>query len=181
MAAALRPRQSSEPLASLSDMAGSTPSDASLQQMTLDGLAHRLNQRMLMHEALSVAVVAVSMFLIWSGPGSAWGGVFVVLIGLIVAARLWRLPGSLEPVPTDTATDPEAAARQLTALANRTMTHLQVPTVAGFVMSLLAGGWQPAMFGSLVTIAGFTFFGPSRTRLATWRDRLESAGGKTGL
>lgn len=149
--------------------------------MTLDQLADRLTTRMVVHEAVSIALVAVSMFVIWSGPGSAWGSVLLVAVGLVVAARVWRMPRDLVPVPTDTATDPDSAGKQMTALANRTMTHLQLPTAAGFVLSLLAGGWQPVMFGSLVTIAGFTFFGPSRTRLAAWRDRLEAVGGKTGL
>lgn len=150
--------------------------------MTLDRLADRLITKMVINEVVSVAIVALSMFVIWSGPGGQWGTVFAVIAGVIAIARVWTLPGrELTQVPMESATDPNAAAAEMTDLANKTMLLLQIPTAVGFLASIMSGGWQPVVVGSLITIAGFTFFGPSRTRLASWRDRMENGGGKTGL
>ncbi len=165
------------------DMSGSSPSGASTPQTTLDQLAGKLITRMVVNEMLCVAAVALSMFVLWYGhAGSAVGSVLVVLVGAIVIARAWNMASrTLNPVPTDTATDPAAAAKQLTDLANRMMRLMMVPTGAGLLATLVSWGWQPVFFGALISIAGFTFFGPSRTRLAAWRDKLENSGGKTGL
>ncbi|MFW6203487.1 MAG: hypothetical protein ACOC96_00820 [Actinomycetota bacterium] len=165
------------------DMSGSSPSGASAPQMTLDQLAAKLSTRMLVNEVLCVGAVALSMFVLWYGQaGTPLGSALVVLAGAIVIARAWNMAGrTLSPVPTDTSTDPAAAAKQLTDLANRMMRLMMLPTGVGLLASLVSWGWQPVFFGALISIAGFTFFGPSRTRLAAWRDKLENAGGKTGL
>lgn len=150
--------------------------------MTLDQLAGRLINRMVINEVVCVGIVAFAMFVLWDEPGGPWGTVVVLLVSAIVIGRAWTMPGrELKPVPTDTATDPNSAADQMSTLASRTMRTLMVPTVVGFVATVVSWGWQPVVFGALVSIAGFTFFGPSRTRLAGWRDRLEDQGGKTGL
>lgn len=163
-------------------MSGTTPSGASAPRTNLDQLADGLTTKMTVREVITVAVVALSMFVLWSGPGGPWGTVLVLLVGAIVVARAWMMPGrELHTVPPDSATDPNAAAQQLEALAGRMMNTLMIPTVAGLLGGLLSGGWQPVVFGALITIAGFTFFGPSRTRLALWREKIEAAGGKTGL
>lgn len=163
-------------------MSGPTPSGAAAPRMTLDRLAQQLSNRMVIHEVVAVGLVALSMLVIWSGPGGPVGTVAVLAISVIVIARVWTMPArDLPQVPTETATDPNAAAERMTALANRTMRTLQVPAVAGFVATIISGGWQPVVFGALISISGFTFFGPSRTRLSLWRDRMEETGGKTGL
>lgn len=137
---------------------------------------------MLVYEVICVAALALAMFVVWSDPGGPVGTVPVLLTGAIVIARAWNMAErDLTPVPTDTATDPGAAAKQLTALANRMMRFMMVPIAVSLLATLLSWGWQPVFFGALISIAGFTFFGPSRTRLANWRDKLENAGGKTGL
>ncbi len=165
------------------DMSGSTPPGSSTPRVTLDQLAGRLTTRMVINEVICVALVALSMFVVWYGqPGGPAGSAVVLLSGAIVIARAWNMPTrDLKPVPTDTSTDPESAAKQLTALANRMMKLMMIPTGVGLVATLISWGWQPVFFGGLISIAGFTFFGPSRTRLANWRDKLENAGGKTGL
>lgn len=163
-------------------MAGSIPSGASTPRMTLDRLAGRLSTRMVVYEVICVAAVALAMFVLWSEPGSPVGTVLVLLAGAVVIARAWNMASrDLKPVPTDTSTDPDAAAKQLTVLANRMMKLVILPTGVGLLATLISWGWQPVFFGALISIAGFTFFGPSRTRLAAWRDKLEDAGGKTGL
>jgi hypothetical protein len=152
--------------------------------MTLDELSSGLTRRMVMHEVACVGLVALSMFLIWRGPGpgSPWGTVVVLLIGTIVIGRVWAMPGvELKKVPQDTATDPNAAATQMQRLADRTLKNLLFPTIVGFVATLLSWGWQPVFFGALISVGGYTFLGPSRTRLSIWRDRMEELGGKTGL
>ncbi len=136
-----------------------------------------------MREAIAIAVVALSMFVLWPGrAGSPAGTVIVLLISALVIARAWTLPGrELHPIPPDAPSDPNAAAQQLEALARRMMNLVMIPTVVGLLATLVSQGWQPAMFGALITIAGFTFFGPFRTRLARWRERIEAEGGTTGL
>lgn len=163
-------------------MSGLTPSGASAPRTSLDQLAARLTTKMVAREVVAVAVVALAMFVLWSGPGGPWGTVIVFLVGALIIVRAWTMPGrELQAVPPDSATDPNGAAEQLEALAGRMMNTLMIPTVVGVICALLSRGWQPVVFGALITIAGFTFFGPSRTRLAGWREVLESRGGKTGL
>jgi hypothetical protein len=167
---------------SLTDMSGTTPSGASAPRTNLDQLATSLTTRMVVREVIAVAVVALAMFVLWPGPGGPVGTMLVLLVGAIVVARAWMMPGrELRPVPADSATDPNAAAQQMEALAGRMMNTLMIPTVVGLLGTLLSQGWQPVMFGALITIACFTFFGPSRTRLAAWREKIEADGGKTGL
>lgn len=150
--------------------------------MSLDTLAHQQNAKMLVREGIVVVIVALAMFVIWDSPGGASGTILVFLAGAVMVARGLIMPArNLAPVPVDSATDPDAAARQLELLAGRMMTNVMIPTFAGLLAGIISGGWQPVVFGALISIAGFTFFGPSRTRLAGWRERIESAGGKTGL
>lgn len=150
--------------------------------MTLDTLADLLTRRMITHEVVTVIIVALSMFVIWNGPGGPVGTVLVVAVGAVLVLFAWAMPASaLQGVRMDTVLDPNAAADQMTALAKRTLRTLQVPVVLGFLLAPISGGWQPVVFGALISIGGFTFLGPSRTRLAAWRDRMEDAGGKTGL
>lgn len=163
-------------------MSGTTPSGASGPRVSLDELADRLSTKMVVREVIVVAVVALAMFVVWDEPGRATGTVLVFLVGAAVIARALFMPvRDLAPVPTDSAMDPAGAAQQLEGLAGRMMTNLMIPTVAGLIAGIIAGGWQPVIFGALITIAGFTFFGPSRTRLAGWREQIESGGGRTGL
>jgi hypothetical protein len=163
-------------------MEGVTPTGASTPRMTLDRLAERLITRMVVHEVICVALVALSMFLIWSGPGRPWGTIIVLIVGVIVIARVWGLPDrDLQRFTMDTATDPDGAAEQMQRLADKTLKTLLIPTFVGFLATVLSGGWQPVFFGALISIGGYTFFGPSRTRLSVWRDRMEDGGGKTGL
>jgi hypothetical protein len=150
--------------------------------MTLDRLAEQLSPRMIAYEAVCVGLVALSMFVLWDGPGSPWGTVIVLAVSLIVIGRVWIMPSrELPRVPSESATDPNRAADDMTALANKTMKTLMVPTIVGFVATLVSWGWNPVFAGGLVSIAGFTFFGPSRTKLASWQIRMEEQGGKTGL
>lgn len=150
--------------------------------MSLDGLAHRLTTKMVIREFVAVGIVALAMFVLWTGPGGPLGTVIVLIVGAVVIARAWTMPGrDLIPVPTDSATDPNAAAQQLEILGGRMLNTLMIPTLAGLLAGLLSGGWQPVVFGALISIAGFTFFGPSRTRLSIWREKIEASGGKTGL
>lgn len=166
----------------LADMSGTTPSGASGPRMSLDSLAHQLNTKMVVREGVVVAIVALAMFVLWDGPGRASGTILVFIAGALMVARGLIMPGrDLAPVPADSATDPNAAAKQLEVLAGRMMTNVMIPTVAGLLAGIISSGWQPVVFGALISIAGFTFFGPSRTRLAGWRERIEEAGGKTGL
>jgi hypothetical protein len=87
----------------------------------------------------------------------------------------------LPRVPSESATDPNRAADEMTVLANKTMKTLMLPTLVGLVATVVSWGWNPVFAGALVSIAGFTFFGPSRTKLASWQIRMEEQGGKTGL
>ena len=150
--------------------------------MTLDRLAEQLNPRMVVHEMVCVGLVALSMFVLWDGPGNPWGTVIVLAVSFVAIAKVWIMPGrELPRVPSDSATDPNRAADDMTVLANKTMKTLMVPTIVGMVATLMSGGWNPIFAGALVSIAGFTFFGPSRTKLASWQFRMEEKGGKTGL
>lgn len=150
--------------------------------MTLDRLAEQLNPRMIAHEAVCVSLVALSMFILWDGPGSPWGTVIVLAVSFIVIGRVWIMPSrELPRVPSESATDPNRAADEMTALANKTMKTLMLPTIVGLAATLVSWGWNPVFAGGLVSIAGFTFFGPSRTKLASWQIRMEEQGGKTGL
>ncbi|HEU4544202.1 MAG TPA: hypothetical protein VFR23_23930 [Jiangellaceae bacterium] len=163
-------------------MSGTTPSGASAPRMTLDRLAQQLSPRMVVYEAVCVGLVALSMFVLWDGPGSPWGTVIVLAVSFVVIGRVWIMPSrELPRVPSESATDPNRAAEEMSVLANKTMKTLMVPTVVGFAATLVSWGWNPVFAGALVTIAGFTFFGPSRTKLASWQIRMEEAGGKTGL
>jgi hypothetical protein len=150
--------------------------------MTLDRLAAQLIPRMVVYGAVCVGLVALSMFVLWNGPGNPWGTVIVLAVSFIVIGRVWIMPGrELPRFPSDSATDPNRAAQEMTVVANKTMKTLMLPTVVGFVATLISWGWNPVFAGALASIAGFTFFGPSRTKLASWQVRMEEAGGKTGL
>lgn len=136
----------------------------------------------MVREVIAVAVVALAMFVLWRDPGSALGTVVVFIVGALVIVRAWTMPArELRTVPPDSATDPNAAAQQLETVAGRMMNILMIPTAVGLLATLISRGWQPVVFGALITIAGFTFFGPFRTKLAGWRDTIEAKGGKTGL
>ncbi len=163
-------------------MSGTTPSGPSAPRMTLDRLAEQLIPRMVVYEAVSVGLVALSMFVLWEGPGNPWGTVIVLAVSFVVIGQAWVMPSrELRPVPSESATDPNSAATEMSALANKTMKILMVPTVVGLLATLVSWGWNPVFAGALVSIAGFTFFGPSRTKLASWQTRMEATGGKTGL
>ena len=150
--------------------------------MTLDRLAAQLNPRMIVYEAVCVGLVALSMFVLWDEPGTPWGTVIVLAVSFVVIGRVWVMPSrELPRVPSETATDPNRAAEQMTAVADKTMKNLMVPTVVGLASTLVSSGWNPVFAGALVSIAGFTFFGPSRNKLASWQIRMEEEGGKTGL
>jgi hypothetical protein len=150
--------------------------------MTLDRLAAQLNPRMIVYEAVCVGLVALSMFVLWDEPGTPWGTMIVLAVSFVVIGRVWVMPSrELPRVPSETATDPNRAAEQMTAVADKTMKNLMVPTVVGLAATLVSSGWNPVFAGALVSIAGFTFFGPSRNKLASWQIRMEEEGGKTGL
>ncbi len=150
--------------------------------MTLDRLADQLIPRMVVYEGVCIGLVALSMFVLWDGPGNPWGTVIVLIVSLVVIGRVWTMPSrELRQVPSETATDPNSAAAEMTALAVKTMRTLMVPTAVGFAATLVSWGWNPVFAGALISIAGFTFFGPSRTKLASWQIKMEEAGGKTGL
>jgi hypothetical protein len=152
--------------------------------MTLDRLAEQLIPRMVMYGAVCVGLVALSMFVLWrgEGPGSPWGTVIVLIVSFVVIGRVWIMPSrELPQIPSDTATDPNGAAKRMAEVANKTLKMLMLPTVVGFAATLISWGWNPVFAGALVSIAGFTFFGPSRTKLASWQFRMEEKGGKTGL
>ena len=150
--------------------------------MTLDRLAEQLSRRMLVYGMLCVGLVALSMFVLWDDPGSPWRTVIVLAVRFVVIGKVWMMPSrELPRVPSETATDPNRAAQDMTTLANKTMKNLMLPTIVGMLANLVSGGWNPVFAGALVSIAGFTFFGPSRTKLASWQIRMEEQGGKTGL
>ncbi len=150
--------------------------------MTLDRLADQVIPRMVVYEGVCIGLVALSMFVLWDGPGNPWGTVIVLNVSLVVIGRVWTMPSrELRQVPSETATDPNSAAAEMTALAVKTMRTLMVPTAVGFAATLVSWGWNPVFAGALISIAGFTFFGPSRTKLASWQIKMEEAGGKTGL
>lgn len=150
--------------------------------MTLDRLAEQLIPRMVIYEGVCVGLVALSMFVLWEGPGNPWGTVIVLAVSFVVIGQAWIMPSrELTQFPSDSATDPDRAAREMTALANKTMRTLMAPTAVGLLATLVSWGWNPVFAGAFVSMAGFTFFGPSRTKLASWQTRMESAGGKTGL
>ncbi|HEX5995072.1 MAG TPA: hypothetical protein VFY84_08025 [Jiangellales bacterium] len=163
-------------------MSGTTPAGASAPRMTLDRLAEQLNPRMVAYEMVCVGLVALSMFVLWDSPGSPWGTVIVLAVSFVVIGKVWIMPGrELPRVPSETATDPNRAAEDMTTLANKTMKNLMLPTLIGMLAALVSWGWNPVFAGALVSIAGFTFFGPTRTKLASWQIRMEEQGGKTGL
>ncbi|HEX6335668.1 MAG TPA: hypothetical protein VFZ85_01825 [Jiangellaceae bacterium] len=163
-------------------MSSTTPAGASAPRMTLDRLAEQLNSRMLGYGAVCVGLVALSMFVLWDGPGTPWGTVIVLAVSFYIIGRVWIMPGrELPRVPSESATDPNRAADDMTALADKTMKLLMVPTIVGMLATLVSGGWNPIFAGAFVSIAGFTFFGPTRTKLASWQIRMEEQGGKTGL
>lgn len=150
--------------------------------MTLEDLAAHFTPRILINEVLCVVLLALNMFLLWDGPGGPWGVIVTVVLSLIIVARVWRLPRThLRPVDRDAAIDPEGAAKTLRKVADPALRQLLFPTLIGFAATLLSRGWLPVFVGALVSLGGYTFFGPFRSQLGRWRDRLELEGGKTGL
>ena len=150
--------------------------------MTLDDLASHYTPRILVNEAVCVVLLALNMFVIWSGPGGPWGNVETFLLGAFVIGRVWWLPNRhLRPVGRNGAIDPVGAANSLRKVADPALRQLLYPTLIGFAATLLSRGWLPVFFGALMSLSGYTFLGPFRSQLGRWRDRLELEGGKTGL
>lgn len=136
----------------------------------------------MINEAVCVAILALNMFLLWDVPGGPWGVVVTVVLSILVVAQVWWLPRKhLRPILRDAAIDPEGSAKILRKVADPALRQLLFPTLIGFAATLLSGGWLPVFFGALISLGGYTFFGPFRSQLGRWRDRLEMEGGKTGL
>jgi hypothetical protein len=150
--------------------------------MTVDDLASYYTPRIVVNEVFCVLLLALNMFIIWSGPGGPWGTIVTLVLGSFVIARVWWRPNRyLRPVRRDAPIDRAAAIQALRKVSDPALRQLLYPTLIGFAATLLSWGWLPVFIGALMSLAGYTFLGPFRSQIGRWRDRMEFEGGKTGL
>lgn len=120
--------------------------------------------------------------LMFTSTGSIAAAVGTLLAGLACVVLSWGAPGwRLAPLDPAERVDPWTAASQLRTVALLVMVLAELPAVIGIVVSIVDGGWLPALVGGVVAAGGLLIFGPTKSRLLTWQALLEAHGAHTGL
>lgn len=150
---------------------------------SLDGLARVLGLIMIVMCMGVVLITGLIAFMLAAdGPGPLWAALAGVAIGGVLLLGAWTAPSrQLTAWPASEGRDPARASGQLRSVAFMTMVLSEVPTLFGVTISFVGGGWLPVILGAVLSLTGIVLFGPTRSRLASWNAKLESAGARTGL
>lgn len=113
------------------------------------------------------------------GPTWAWLLAAATAPAVIGAQSL--LAQLVRPLPAGTRLEARAGVGRLQQVAFLHLAVAEAPVLVGFVLSVVAQGWLPAAIGGAISLVAINLAGPTEVRLTAWRDRLESAGGTTGV
>lgn len=162
-------------------MSTSVPSGRRPERRSLDSLGTELRP-VLLAMAGGAVLLSVIVLLTFTEVGGVWGFSVTLVVGLVLVTAAWLVPGlTLSPLDPGERADPVEAARVLRSAGVLAMVLGEAPVLAGLVVSFVIGGWLPALVGGVLGTSALLILGPTKARLAAWKERLESRGARTGL